>query len=46
MCVKDKYLNKELLTASLAWHYKRYLNDKELAELKNQARKKSNWIVA
>jgi micrococcal nuclease len=32
-------LNKELLKAGLAWHYKKYDDNPELARLENQARK-------
>lgn len=31
--VADKCLNKELLKAGLAWHYKRYSQDEDLAAL-------------
>jgi micrococcal nuclease len=36
--VGDKNLNKELLSAGLAWHYKQYSRDPELAKLESQAR--------
>jgi endonuclease YncB( thermonuclease family) len=36
--VKGKCLNKELLKAGLAWHYKKYNNDEEYANLENEAR--------
>lgn len=34
--VGDKDLNKELLSAGLAWHYKKYSRDPELAKLELQ----------
>ena len=34
----DKNLNKELLKAGLAWHYRRYSKDEELQTLEDQAR--------
>ena len=34
----DKNLNKEILKAGLAWHYRRYSKDKELQALEDQAR--------
>jgi len=37
--VGDKSLNKELLKAGLAWHYKRYSQDEDLAVLEAEARK-------
>jgi endonuclease YncB( thermonuclease family) len=36
--VKGRCLNKELLKAGLAWHYKKYNNDDEYAYLENEAR--------
>jgi len=36
--VGDRNLNKELLTAGLAWHYKQYSRDPELAKLEFKAR--------
>jgi len=36
--VGDKNLNKELLSAGLAWHYKKYSRDPELAKLEFEAR--------
>jgi len=43
--VGDKNLNKELLTAGLAWHYKQYSRDPELAKLEFRARsaKRGLW---
>ena len=38
--VGDKNLNKELLSAGLAWHYKKYSRDPELAKLEFEARSK------
>jgi len=38
--VGDKNLNKELLSAGLAWHYKKYSRDPELAKLEFNARNK------
>lgn len=38
--VGDKNLNKELLSAGLAWHYKKYSRDPELAKLEFAARSK------
>lgn len=39
-------LNKELLKAGLAWHYKKYNNNPELAQLEEEARrqKKGLWV--
>ncbi len=34
----DKNLNKEILKAGLAWHYKKYSRDPELAKLEFEAR--------
>jgi len=41
----DKNLNKELLSAGLAWHYKYYSRDPELAKLEFEARsaKRGLW---
>jgi micrococcal nuclease len=36
--IKGKCLNKELLKMGLAWHYKKYNNDDEYANLENEAR--------
>jgi len=33
-------LNKELLRAGLAWHYKRYSSDRDIAILEEEARAK------
>ena len=43
--VGDKNLNKELLSAGLAWHYKQYSRDPELAKLEFEARsaKRGLW---
>jgi micrococcal nuclease len=43
--VGDKNLNKELLKAGLAWHYKQYSRDPEMAKLEFQARsaKRGLW---
>ena len=38
--VNNKCLNKELLKAGLAWHYKQYSKDRDLAELEEEARSK------
>ena len=38
--VGSKDLNKELLKAGLAWHYKKYSRDPELAKLEFKARSK------
>ncbi len=38
--VGDVDLNKELLKAGLAWHYKKYSRDPELAKLEFEARSK------
>lgn len=35
----DKCLNKEMLKNGLAWHYKKYSSDQELAELEEAARR-------
>ena len=44
----DKNLNKELLSAGLAWHYKKYSRDPELAKLEFQARsdRRGRWNEA
>jgi len=36
--IGDKNLNKKLLSAGLAWHYKRYSHDPELAKIESEAR--------
>ena len=36
--IGDKNLNKELLAAGLAWHYKKYSRDPALAQLEFKAR--------
>jgi len=36
--VGDKDLSQELLRAGLAWHFKKYNDDAELAALENEAR--------
>ena len=36
--VEDKNVNKELLKAGLAWHYKKYSRDPEVAKLEFEAR--------
>ena len=41
--VGSKCLNKELLKAGLAWHYKRYSQDEELAALETVA--KQGWTL-
>jgi len=43
--VGDKNLNKELLSAGLAWHYKQYSRDPALAKLEFRARaaKRGLW---
>ena len=38
--IDGRCLNKELLKAGLAWHYKKYSSDRSLAELENKARLK------
>jgi micrococcal nuclease len=38
--VGDTCINKELLRNGMAWHYKKYNQDPELAELENMAKKK------
>ncbi|TMI65788.1 MAG: nuclease [Bacteroidetes bacterium] len=35
---KGQNLNKELIKAGLAWHFKKYSNDSSYAELENKAR--------
>jgi len=44
--VVDKNVNKELLKAGLAWHYKYYSRDPELAKLEFEARsaKRGLWV--
>ncbi len=42
--VDDVNVNKELLRNGLAWHYKYFNGDKELAELEQQAREKKIGI--
>ena len=44
--IDDKNLNKELLKAGLAWHYKQYSRDPELTKLEFQARsaKRGLWV--
>ncbi|MGP1500906.1 MAG: thermonuclease family protein [Bergeyella cardium] len=37
--VDDLCVNKELVRLGLAWHFKRYSNDKSYAHLENEARK-------
>jgi len=44
--VGDRNLNKELLSAGLAWHYKNYSRDPELAKLEFQARSKKIGLWA
>ncbi len=44
--VGDRNLNKELLSAGLAWHYKKYSRDPELAKLEFQARSKKIGLWA
>jgi micrococcal nuclease len=44
--VGDKNLNKELLSAGLAWHYKQYSRDPELAKLEFQARSANRGLWA
>ena len=41
----DKNINKELLKAGLAWHYRRYSKDEKLQALEDQARarRKGLW---
>lgn len=43
--IGDKNLNKELLSAGLAWHYKKYSRDPALAKLEFEARsaKRGLW---
>jgi micrococcal nuclease len=38
ICVGDTCVNKELLKLGMAWHFKKYNNDQELAQLEIQAR--------
>ena len=42
--VGDKNLNKELLSAGLAWHYKKYSRDPALAQLEFKARSAKRGI--
>ncbi|MCG6911424.1 MAG: thermonuclease family protein [Deltaproteobacteria bacterium] len=44
--VGDKNLNKALLEAGLAWHYKKYNRDPALAKLEYEARsaKRGLWV--
>ncbi len=44
--VDDKSLNKELLSAGLAWHYKKHSRDPELAKLEFEARSKKIGLWA
>lgn len=44
--VDGKSLNKELLSAGLAWHYKKYSRDPELAKLEFEARSKKLGLWA
>jgi micrococcal nuclease len=44
--VGDKNLNKELLKAGLAWHYKQYSRDPEMAKLEFQARSEKRGLWA
>ena len=44
--VNDKNLNKELLSAGLAWHYKQYSRDPELARLEFEARSAKRGLGA
>jgi endonuclease YncB( thermonuclease family) len=39
VCIDGKNLCEELVKNGLAWHYKKYSSDRELAELEIQARK-------
>lgn len=41
-----KVLNRDLLKAGLAWHYKHYNNDPYLAKLETQARKQRKGLWA
>lgn len=38
--VGQECVNKELLKSGMAWHYKKYNNDSELAKLETEAREK------
>jgi len=44
--VGDKNLNKELLSAGLAWHYKQYSRDPALAKLEFEARSQKRGLWA
>jgi micrococcal nuclease len=44
--VGDKNLNKELLSAGLAWHYKKYSRDPELAKLEFEAKSSKRGLWA
>jgi len=44
--VGDKNLNKELLSAGLAWHYKKYSRDPELVKLEFDARSNRRGLWA
>jgi len=44
--VGDKNLNKELLSAGLAWHYKKYSRDPALAKLEFEARSQKRGLWA
>lgn len=44
--IDDRNLNKELLSAGLAWHYKKYSRDPELAKLEFQARSEKRGLWA
>ena len=39
-------LNRELLKAGLAWHYKRYSKDEDLARIEDKARKEKRGLWA
>lgn len=42
--VGDICVNKELLSLGMAWHYKQYNKDQELARLETEAREKKNGL--
>ncbi|MBN1184980.1 MAG: thermonuclease family protein [Bacteroidales bacterium] len=44
--IGDKCINKELLKLGMAWHFKRYNSDKELALLETQAREQKVGLWA
>ena len=44
--IGDKCLNYELIAAGLAWHYKRFSEDKYLAECRARVLKKGLWAQA